>query len=104
MTPNEPITFYSKADTQDEYGTLSQTRTKVCDALARVRPLSGSERNRGDQREDFANYRFTIHWRSDLSEAHILVWRGTDYQITFIADNGPRERYMYIDAERGGAM
>lgn len=104
MTLNELITFYSKAKTQDEYGTISGVRTKIADVYAKVRPLTGQERNAGDQTEGGANYRFNILQRSDLSEADVLVWRGTDYNIRFIADNGPKDRYMYIDAERGGAM
>lgn len=104
MTLNEKVTFYRKTGTKDEYGTLSSSRDLVCSAYASTRPLSGNERNRTDQREDYANYRFYILQRSDVMEADILVWNGKDYNIRFIADNGPKERYMYIDAERGGAM
>ena len=42
-----------------------------------------------------------IHYRGDLSAANVIVWNGVDYNIKFIADNGPKEVYMYIDAERG---
>lgn len=104
MTLNEKVSFYSKGTTQDEYGTLSATRTLIATVFAKVRPLSGSERNAGDQTEGYADYRFHILQRSDLQEADIIVWRSTDYNIKFIADNGPLDRYMYIDAERGGAM
>jgi len=104
MTLNELVTFYNKSQVKNEYGTLVTTRVKITDAWAKVRPMSGSERNRSDQTEEFANYRFNIHYRSDIGEANILVWNNTDYDIKFIADNGPREAYMYIDTERGGAM
>lgn len=104
MNLNEQIKLYSKANTANAYGTLSQTRTLVATVNAKVRPMSGAERSRTDQTEEYADYRFTVQQRSDLSEAHILVWRGKDYDIKFIADNGPFERYMYIDAQRGGAM
>jgi len=104
MTLNEVITFYSKGTAQDEYGTLSATRTEIAKVYAKVRPMSGSERNAGDQTEGFANYRFNVLQRSDLAEADLIVWRDTDYNIKFQADNGPLDRYMYIDAERGGAM
>lgn len=104
MTLNELVGFYSKAGTVDDYGTVSSARTLIAKAYAMVRPLSGSERNRTDQREDYANYRFYVLHRVDITESDILVWNGDDYNISFIADNGPKERYMYIDAERGGAM
>lgn len=105
MTLNELVSFYTLSpQTQDAYGTLSSTRTLVAQAYAKVRPLSGNERNRSDQNEEFANYRFYIHYRSDITGADIIVWNGVDYNVKFIADNGPKEAYLYIDAERGGAM
>lgn len=104
MTLNEYIAVYRKSDTQDAYGTISATRTLVAEMYAKVRPLSGSERNRTDQREDYADYRFFVHHRTDLAADDILVWGGVDYNITFIAENGPKEPYMYMDARRGGGM
>jgi len=105
MTLNEMVSFYTLAtQTQDEYGTLSSTRTLVTTAWAKVRPLSGRERNQSDQTEESAMYRFWIHQRSDISGSHILVWNGTDYNISFVADNGPKEPYMYLDAVRGVAV
>jgi head-tail adaptor len=104
MTLNELVAFYTLSpQTQNQYGTLSSTRTLVAEAYARVRPLSGRERNQSDQTEDSAMYRFYIHRRSDLSGANILVWNGVDYNVKFIADM-PKEPYIYIDAERGVAV
>lgn len=104
MTLNEHITFIRKTQVKDEYGSLVTTRTTITKAKAMVRPLSGAERNRSDQTEAAANYRFHVHQRSDLTEDDIIVWRSTDYNIRFIADNGPKEPYMYIDAQRGVAV
>lgn len=104
MTLNEIVSLYRKSQTQDEYGTLVTNRVLIAQVYAKVRPMSGNERNQSDQTEAFANYRFYIHYRSDLIGADIIVWNGTDYNIKFIADNGPKEAYLYIDAERGGAM
>ena len=104
MTLNELVSFYSKSQTQNEYGTLVTTRVLIAQAYAKVRPLSGNERNSSDQTEDFANYRFYIHYRSDVIAADLIVWNGTDYNIKFVADNGPKQAYLYLDAERGGAM
>jgi head-tail adaptor len=103
MTLNELITFYSKGTTQDEYGTIVDTRTKIADAYSLVRPISGSERNQGDQTAGVANYRFHVLRRSDLATANVIVWNGVDYNIRFIADV-PKSRYTFIDAERGVAQ
>lgn len=104
MTLNEIIYLYSLAQVQDAVGTLTTTRTLIAKAYAKVRPMSGSERNRSDQTEEYADYRFYIHYRSDIDAADLIVWNSTDFNIKFIADNGPKEPYLYIDAERGGAM
>lgn len=104
MTLNELVSFYRLSQTKDEYGTLVTTRVLIAQAYAKVRPLSGNERNRSDQTEDFANYRFFVHHRTDITAANVIVWNSTDYNIRFIADNGPKEAYMYIDAERGVAV
>lgn len=104
MTLNELVSFYRLSQTQNEYGTLVTTRVLIAQAYAKVRPMSGSERNRSDQTEAFADYRFYIHYRSDIGAANLIVWNGTDYNIKFIADNGPKEAYLYVDAERGGAF
>lgn len=102
MTLNEYIAIYSKGTTADEYGAIAGTRTLITYAYAKVRPLSGAERERAQVREGMANYRFHIHQRSDLTEADVIVWDGVDYDIAFIANNGPKEPFMYIDASRGG--
>lgn len=104
MTLNEQVKFYSKATTADAYGTLANTRTLVATVYAKVRPMSGAERSRTDQTEEYADFRFTVLQRDDLSEAHVLVWRGVDFDIKYIGNAGPLDRYMYIDAQRGGAM
>lgn len=103
MTLNEIVSIYSKSTTPDEYGTISDTRTLIAQAYAKVRPMSGAERNRADQPEDYADYRFYIHYRSDVGPDDIVVWNSVDYNITFVADNGPKEPFMYFDARRGVA-
>jgi len=101
---NESISIYRKSQTRAANGTLQTTRVLIATVYAKTRPMSGNERNRSDQTEDYADYRFYIHQRSDLAAANIIVWNSVDYNIKFIADNGAKEPYMYIDAERGGAQ
>jgi len=104
MTLNEIIKIYRKGQSQGLDGTLTQTRTLMYTLYAMVRPMSGSERSASDSTEAYATHRFHVHHRSDILPSDIIVWNSTDYNIKFIADNGPKDVYMYIDAERGGAM
>lgn len=66
---------------------------------ANVRPMSGRERFQAQQTQAAADYRFTIRYRDDVTEADRIRWRGKTYNIRFIADAGPREPYLAIDAE-----
>jgi len=104
MTLNELVSLYRKEQVQDATGQLVTTRVLIAQAYAKVRPMSGSERSRADQTEAYADYRFYIHYRTDVQEANIIEWNGDDYNVKFIADNGPKEVYLLIDAQRGGAM
>ncbi len=104
MTLNESIAIYRKSQTQAANGTLTTTRVLVANEYAKTYPRGGAEKNQGDQTEGRAIYRFWIHQRSDLTEANVIVWNSVDYNIRLIADNGPLEPYMYIDAERGVAQ
>ena len=104
MTLNENIAIYRKTQTQAADGSLSQDRTLVCNIFTFVRPMSGSERSRSDGTEGFATHRFSVHYRTDLLPSDILVWNATDYNIRFISTPSSQDKYMYIDAERGGAM
>lgn len=103
MTLNEVISLYTLNQVKDDYGTLTTTREKLADVYANVRAMSGTERYRSQQTESQANYRFWVHHRTDITEAKVLVWNGEDYNIRFIADNGPKEPYMFIEAQKGVA-
>lgn len=104
MTLNEQISIYRKSQVKQSDGRLVTTRVLVATEFAKTYPRNGGERNQADQTQATLAYRFWIHQRSDLLESDVIVWRGVDYNIRAIADNGTLEPYMYIDAERGVAQ
>ena len=74
---------------------------------AKVKPLSGRERDVANQTESPRNYRVTMRRDSvtaTITEADILVWRERDMNIRFIADAGPRPLYLTFDVELGVAI
>lgn len=103
MTLNEVISLYTLTQVKDAYGKFATTRTLLAQAYAAVQVMSGAERNISLQTTPTANYRFYVHYSSDITPAKLLVWNGVDYNIRFIADNGPKEVYMMIEAEKGVA-
>lgn len=104
MTLDQIVSLKRKGQTQDARGALVTTLTLIDRAYAKVRPLRGVERDQGTQVEAPANYRFHIHYRSDLLEDDVIEWQGRDYNIRFIADEGPGSIYLMIEAERGVAV
>ena len=72
--------------------------------FAKVKPMSGTERNSGDQNSARANYRFYIRRRADLQETDVIEWKGVDYNIRFIPDAGSRDRFTAVEAEKGVAI
>ena len=67
---------------------------------AKVRPMSGSEREHSDKLNAQSNYIIVIRYRSDLMESDILVWKDTEFNIRFPKDV-PRSRFLVIEAEKG---
>lgn len=95
----ERVTLRRYTETKNAYGTLSHTPSTVATVWALVRPLSGSERDRAQQTEERANYLVVIRYRSDLTEKDYIVWRGSEMNIRFLKDRGPRARFLEIEAE-----
>jgi len=104
MTLDQLITINRKVQVQQADGSLTTTMQKICDAWAAAYPIRGDERRMGQQNEAQADYRFRIVSRSDLNADDVIIWNGREYNIRFIADRGPTEIYMMIEAERGVAV
>ena len=100
---DERVTIQSQVRVADAGGGYAESWQDVATVWARVRPLSGRERDMGEQLESPRDYRVTIRRRSDVTTAHRLVWRGAALNVRFVADAGPRPLYMDLDCQRGVA-
>lgn len=98
------IRIERKGQVQAADGSLTTTRTLLCEAYAQVQPMRGSERDQSMQTEAAADYKFTIRRRGDIREDDIIVWQGTDYNIRAILDYGPQSLYLTLEAQRGVAV
>lgn len=104
MTLDQVIEIRRKAQVQQPDGSLQTTLGLLANAYASVSPMRGDERNQSNQTEAQADYKFHIHYRSDLKEDDVIVWQGNHYNIRFIADKGPGSIYLMMEAERGVAI
>jgi SPP1 family predicted phage head-tail adaptor len=97
----ERVTLRRKVQTQDEYGTLVETDGTLAIVWAHVKPLSGRERDRGQQTEGTANYVITIRYRAGLATSDYVVWRDQQMNLRFIRDDGPRSLWLRLECELG---
>ena len=104
---DERVTIRRSVKTPDGYGGNTETWVDVATRWAKVLPLSGRERDMAEQTESPRNYRITLRRDSvtaAINEANIMVWRGSQMNIRFIADAGPRPLYLTFDCELGVAV
>ena len=104
MTLDQPIAIKRKSQSQQADGSLQTTLTDVMSGFARVVPMRGNESRESQQVEAAALYRFTIHARTDILDDDVIVWRGKQYNIRFVMEEGLGSIYMKIEAERGVAV
>jgi SPP1 family predicted phage head-tail adaptor len=70
---------------------------------AKVRPMSGTEREHSDRLNAQANYLIVIRYRSDITEQDVAEWKGVRFNIRFSKDE-PRSTFLALEAERGVAL
>lgn len=98
---DQRITLRRYTETSNEYGTLVESVVDYATVWARVRPMSGNERDRGQQTEARANYVVIVRNRRDVLEKDFVVWNGNEMNIRFIKDYGGRPIFLELECEYG---
>lgn len=97
---DQRVKFLREVKTPDGSGGSSSAQEEIAEVWAKVRPLSGAEREHGDRLSGAANYLIVIRARDDIDETTVAVWKGVQYNIRFPKDR-PRSRFLELEAERG---
>lgn len=100
---DQRVTFRRESKTDDGIGGSVTTWTDIATVWAKVRPMSGSEREHSDRLNATANYLIVIRARDDIDESCIAVWKGTQFNIRFARDQ-PRSRFVALETEKGVAL
>jgi len=98
---SERVTFRRQQQSQDEYGSLVETKQDYATVWAHVRPMSGRETEFADRVEDRRVYLIVVRYRSDVSHDDVAIWRAEPMNIRLIKDRGPRSEFLEIEAEAG---
>lgn len=93
------ITLQRAAETDNGYGTVTDSWTDIATVWAKLMPLSGAERLAAAENAAFANARFKIRKSSDVSDltsADRLIFDDLTHNITNVRQDG--RAFLVIDA------
>lgn len=76
------ITLQQRAAGVDVLGQGTGTWQTVAEVWARARPLRSRELFAAGQMQNVTDVEFTIRWRSDITAAMRILWRGVPHGIT----------------------
>jgi SPP1 family predicted phage head-tail adaptor len=100
---DQRVTFLRETKVDDGMGGSTITWATIDTVWAKVRPMSGTEREHSDRLNAQANYLIVIRYRSDITESDVAEWKGTRFNIRFSKDEA-RSTFLPIEAERGVAV
>jgi SPP1 family predicted phage head-tail adaptor len=96
----ERITIQHEQNTPDGGGGEYKNWVDLVSVSAAVKPLRGTEEERGGQR-GVRVMRFIIRRRGDVTYDMKIIWDGRDHNISDIRDPGPRASFMEIIGKTG---
>lgn len=99
---DQRVTFVRETKVSDGMGGNTVTWPTIATVWAKVRPMSGAEREHSDRLNAQANYLIVIRYRDDITENDIAEWKGQRFNIRFSKDEA-RNTFLAIEAERGVA-
>lgn len=91
----ERVSIQSQAQTVDEAGAISTTWTEVATCWARMKPVSMKQLLLAGRDESVRTYMMTIRYRTDLTTAHRVVWRGRRFDVQGV--NDPTEQRQFLE-------
>ena len=99
---DQRVTFRRESKTDDGMGGSVTTWADIATVWAKVRPMTGNEREHSDGLNATASCLIIIRARNDVDETCVVVHSGTTYNIRF-AKHEPRSRFLALECERGVA-
>ena len=100
---DQRVTLRREVQVPDGMGGSTLEWVDIDTVWAKVRPMSGTEREHSDALGARSNYIIVIRYRDDLTEGDIAVWNDIEFNIRFVKDV-PRSRWLVLEAERGGPV
>jgi SPP1 family predicted phage head-tail adaptor len=100
---DQRVKFLRETKVDDGMGGNTITWSEFAEVWAKIRPMSGTEREHSDRLNAQASYLIVIRYRDDITENDVAEWKGQRFNIRFSKDE-PRSTFLAIEAERGVAV
>ena len=100
----EQVTLRSQTPTDDGAGGQTVAWADYATVFARIRPLSGNERQAAQRTAAAGMFLVVIRNRDDVKENHVVRWGARDLNVRFVRARGPRDLFLEIECELGAAI
>lgn len=98
---DQRIQLQSVTKVRDGGGGFTETWATYATVWAKIRTMTGREREAAQRIEAHANYLLVIRYRSDVKTTHRIQWRGRVFNIRFPKTAGPRTSWLEMECELG---
>lgn len=98
---DERVSLQRLTPKRDGAGGATETWAEYAEVWAKVRPMTGRERENAARTEALSDYVVKIRYRADVRAADRIVWRDRELNVRFMKDRGPRELYLELEAQMG---
>ena len=94
-----PISIERKASTDDGYGGRVNVWTELARTRATIEPLSGREQIMAMRLRNPITHKFRFRYRSGITGADRIVFRGRTFNIRSPINEGERNRWLTVMAD-----
>jgi SPP1 family predicted phage head-tail adaptor len=100
----ERVAIEQRVRTPDTGGGAAQSWTPVATVWAKVAARPRGEDEESEGRRALTVFELTIRRRTDVTAAMRAVWRGRALYFRGIADEGPHQPYLRVQADDGDPL
>lgn len=98
---NKRIEINAVSKTSDGFGGFTTTSVNVRTTWAKVEPVRGEYSNGKGKVDSFLFVRFSIR-KQDVTLDNFITYRGIDYNIMNIVEQGFKNKFLVIEAQEAG--
>lgn len=99
----ERVAIEAQSTVTDAAGAITTTWSPVATVWARMKPINAQQLALAGRDEGVRTYIMTIRYRTDITTAHSIVWRGRKFDVQGIVDETEQRQFMTVTLREIGA-